>query len=105
MQAASGYHEGWPVGRGVYHNDSKTFINWCVPPRPFIPPHRESDLLSSYKRLKIFVWRGGGCRVRVVRWQAERGGPPAPDLDAKGGRRQGPSYSAPLSSPLRRIYY
>lgn len=28
MQAASAYHEFWPVGRGVYHNHDKTFINW-----------------------------------------------------------------------------
>ena len=28
MQAASGYHVGWPVGRGVYHNKEKTFVNW-----------------------------------------------------------------------------
>ena len=28
MQAASGYHEHWPHGRGVYLNKAKTFINW-----------------------------------------------------------------------------
>jgi len=28
MQAASGYHEHWPKGRGVFHNNSKTFLNW-----------------------------------------------------------------------------
>ena len=28
MQAASGYHEYWPEGRGVFHNKSKTFVNW-----------------------------------------------------------------------------
>ena len=28
MQAASGYHVGWPVGRSVFHNKEKTFINW-----------------------------------------------------------------------------
>lgn len=28
MQAASGYHEHWPHGRGVYLNMAKTFINW-----------------------------------------------------------------------------
>ena len=28
MQAASGYHEHWPHGRGVYLNQAKTFINW-----------------------------------------------------------------------------
>lgn len=28
MQAASGYHEHWPIGRGVFHNTAKTFINW-----------------------------------------------------------------------------
>ncbi len=28
MQAASGYHEHWPHGRGVYLNDAQTFINW-----------------------------------------------------------------------------
>ena len=28
MQAASGYHEHWPDGRGIFHNKSKTFVNW-----------------------------------------------------------------------------
>jgi creatine kinase len=28
MQAASGYHEHWPIGRGVFHNKEKTFVNW-----------------------------------------------------------------------------
>ena len=28
MQAASGYHEHWPEGRGVFHNKAKTFVNW-----------------------------------------------------------------------------
>jgi hypothetical protein len=28
MQAASGYHEHWPQGRGVFHNPDKTFVNW-----------------------------------------------------------------------------
>ena len=28
MQAASGYHDHWPHGRGVFHNPEKTFVNW-----------------------------------------------------------------------------
>ena len=28
MQAASGFHEHWPEGRGVFHNHARTFINW-----------------------------------------------------------------------------
>jgi protein-arginine kinase len=28
MQAASGYHEHWPHGRGVFLNPAKTFVNW-----------------------------------------------------------------------------
>ena len=28
MQAASGYHVDWPIGRGVYHNKDKQFVNW-----------------------------------------------------------------------------
>eukprot|EP01051_Picozoa_sp_SAG22_P013472 SAG22_NODE_1512_length_4256_cov_2.793120_3_plen_417_part_00 len=28
MQAASGYHDFWPHGRGVFHNPEKTFVNW-----------------------------------------------------------------------------
>jgi len=28
MQAASGYHVDWPVGRGVFHNPDKSFVNW-----------------------------------------------------------------------------
>jgi protein-arginine kinase len=28
MQAASGYHEFWPHGRGVFLNPDKSFVNW-----------------------------------------------------------------------------
>jgi protein-arginine kinase len=28
MQAASGYHEHWPVGRGIFHNKTKDFLLW-----------------------------------------------------------------------------
>ncbi|KRX06940.1 ATP:guanido phosphotransferase, N-terminal [Pseudocohnilembus persalinus] len=28
MQAASGYHEHWPHGRGIFHNNKKTFMIW-----------------------------------------------------------------------------
>jgi len=28
MQAASGYHEHWPVARGVYHSIAKEFVLW-----------------------------------------------------------------------------
>ena len=28
MQAASGYHDHWPHGRGVFLNHAKTFVNW-----------------------------------------------------------------------------
>ena len=28
MQAASGYHEHWPTGRGVFHTKNKQFVNW-----------------------------------------------------------------------------
>ena len=28
MQAASGYHVDWPVGRGVFHNEALSFVNW-----------------------------------------------------------------------------
>ncbi|XP_001641899.2 arginine kinase isoform X2 [Nematostella vectensis] len=28
MQAASGYHEFWPEGRGIFINKAKTFLNW-----------------------------------------------------------------------------
>lgn len=28
MQAASGYHVDWPIGRAVYHNKNKQFVNW-----------------------------------------------------------------------------
>ncbi|RLB67414.1 MAG: arginine kinase [Deltaproteobacteria bacterium] len=28
MQAASGYHEHWPIARGVFHSDAKDFILW-----------------------------------------------------------------------------
>jgi len=28
MQAASGYHEHWPLGRGIFHNKQKTFLLW-----------------------------------------------------------------------------
>jgi len=28
MQAASGYHSYWPKGRGIFHNNDKTFLLW-----------------------------------------------------------------------------
>ena len=28
MQAASGYHEHWPHGRGVFLSDDKNFVMW-----------------------------------------------------------------------------
>jgi len=28
MQAASGYHEHWPQGRGIFHNQKKDFLLW-----------------------------------------------------------------------------
>ena len=28
MQAASGYHEHWPIARGVFHSEAKDFILW-----------------------------------------------------------------------------
>ena len=28
FQTASGYHAYWPAGRGIFHNDSKTFLVW-----------------------------------------------------------------------------
>ena len=28
FQAASGYHNFWPVGRGIFHNKDKTFLLW-----------------------------------------------------------------------------
>ncbi len=28
MQAASGYHEHWPVGRGIFHDNKKEFVLW-----------------------------------------------------------------------------
>ena len=28
MQAASGYYVDWPIGRGVFHNPDKSFVNW-----------------------------------------------------------------------------
>ena len=28
FQAASGYHNFWPAGRGIFHNEAKTFLLW-----------------------------------------------------------------------------
>ena len=28
FQTASGYHAHWPAGRGIFHNDDKTFLVW-----------------------------------------------------------------------------
>ena len=49
MQAASGYHQHWPIGRGVYHNKEKTFINWI----------NEGD------HIRIISMRNGGDVKRV----------------------------------------
>lgn len=28
MQAASGYHLGWPIGRGIFVSHDKNFLVW-----------------------------------------------------------------------------
>jgi len=28
MQAASGYHKHWPIGRGIFHSEAKDFVLW-----------------------------------------------------------------------------
>lgn len=28
MQAASGYHQHWPIGRGIFLSDDKKFLMW-----------------------------------------------------------------------------
>ncbi len=55
MQAASGYHEYWPQGRGVYHNKSKTFVNW----------------LNEGDHLRIISMEQGGDVLRVFTRLAE----------------------------------
>jgi protein-arginine kinase len=50
MQAASGYHEHWPLGRGIFHNKSKTFLLWI----------NEGD------HLRIISMEEGGDVVRVA---------------------------------------
>lgn len=50
MQAASGYHEHWPQGRGIFHNKTKTFLLWI----------NEGD------HLRIISMEEGGDVVRVA---------------------------------------
>ncbi len=53
MQAASGYHQYWPVGRGVFHNKEKTFINWLNEGDHLrlISMEQGSDVLGVFTRL------------------------------------------------------
>jgi hypothetical protein len=53
MQAASGYHQYWPEGRGVFHNKEKTFINWLNEGDHLrlISMEQGSDVLGVFTRL------------------------------------------------------
>ena len=53
MQAASGYHQYWPEGRGVFHNKDKTFINWLNEGDHLrlISMEQGSDVLGVFTRL------------------------------------------------------
>ena len=53
MQAAFGYHEYWPEGRGVFHNKSKTFVNWLNEGDHLriISMEQGGDVLSVFTRL------------------------------------------------------
>mmetsp|Transcript_42581 Transcript_42581/g.56206 ORF Transcript_42581/g.56206 Transcript_42581/m.56206 type:complete len:123 (+) Transcript_42581:896-1264(+) len=55
MQAASGYHECWPHGRGIFHNRDKTFLNWV----------NEGDHLRI-----ISMQRGGDIKAVFARLSA-----------------------------------
>lgn len=57
MQAASGYHQDWPVGRGIFLNKSKTALNWLNEGDQLriISMEKGSDVLSVFSRLHNFV--------------------------------------------------
>ena len=70
MQAASGYHEHWPHGRGVFHNNDKTFINWVNEGDHLriISMEEGSDVISCFGRLSagIAAISEGVCSVAGV---------------------------------------
>ena len=53
MQAASGYHEYWPIGRGIFHNKDKTFVNWINEGDHIriISMENGADVIGVFKRL------------------------------------------------------
>ena len=57
MQAASGYHEHWPVGRGIYHNKAKTAVNWVNEGDHLrlISMEQGGDVLSVFTRLSVIA--------------------------------------------------
>jgi len=54
MQAASGYHEEWPHGRGIFHNADKTFLLWINEGDHIriISMQDGGDVLEVFKRLE-----------------------------------------------------
>ena len=57
MQAASGYHEFWPEGRGIFHNTAKTAVNWLNEGDHLriISMEQGGDVLSVFTRLSEFA--------------------------------------------------
>lgn len=52
LRDAGGYRD-WPVGRGIFHNNSKTFLVWVCEEdhMRIISMQQGGDLASVYKRL------------------------------------------------------
>ncbi len=53
MQAASGYHEHWPIGRGIFHSEAKDFVLWINEGDHLriISMERGGDVKRVFKRL------------------------------------------------------
>lgn len=53
MQAASGYHQFWPTGRGIYVREDKKFVNWLNEGDHIriISMEQGSDVVAVFERL------------------------------------------------------
>jgi len=53
--AAAGLNRDWPSGRGIYHNDAKTFLVWINEEDQLriISMQKGADLLAVFSRLSV----------------------------------------------------
>ena len=68
FQAASGYHRFWPAGRGIFHNEEKTFLVWINEGDHLriISTEKGSDVKSVFVRLAKGVEVNGDYGDDVV---------------------------------------